>query len=470
MSDNQGDPSAPQNSVAFTGDTASVKANRMATLLGIEAAAREATSVRALAMHLVNDPRALTPFEQAFCVQRRYIGKFRTLAITAQADFNAHAPGVQMAEGLVTEICKLRNPEKPFSFGILDFKTDWQSEQQSYPFSQWVWLPVLSPIQDGDDKLLGGVLIARQTPWRDLDLVVLKRIADTYGHAWSLLEQKRKQATPRKHRRRIALLGAAVTAVAAMFIPVPYTVVAPAQIVAMDPTVLSAPIDGVIETVHVKPNESVDRDQTLVTFVDTTLRNNAQIATNELFLSQTRRTNTNRAAIVDAEQRRELAILDAERALAETKRAYANDLLDKIVIRAPQNGIVLFGDRETLSGKPVVTGERIMEIADPNRFEVLVEVAPGDAIALREGQTVKIYLDANPLKTLHGTMQRTNYIPTDGHAGQLAYTGYVTLNDPAPSLARIGLRGTAKLEAGRTALGFWLFRKPIAMVRRNLGV
>jgi hypothetical protein len=37
-------------------------------------------------------------------------------------------------------------------------------------------------------------------------------------------------------------------------------------------------------------------------------------------------------------------------------------------------------------------------------------------------------------------------------------------------LPRIGLRGTAKIYAGRVTLGYYLLRKPLAFVRRSLGV
>jgi hypothetical protein len=37
-------------------------------------------------------------------------------------------------------------------------------------------------------------------------------------------------------------------------------------------------------------------------------------------------------------------------------------------------------------------------------------------------------------------------------------------------LPRIGMRGTAKIYAGRVTLGYYLLRKPLAFLRRSLGV
>lgn len=470
MSDIPVEPPRAAHPIPFTGDQSAIKASRMATLLSIEAAARESSDMRALAMHLVNDPRTLTPFDQGFCVKRIAGEQFKSVAVTAQSDFNPHAPSIQMVERFAQEIAKTRNPEENFNFSVDALKTEWTSEQNAYPFRYWTWLPIISPIHYGEKKLLGGLLLARQTPWRDLDLVVLKRIVDTYAHAWALQKAHRKSTAPRtKHKFVIASL-IAIAAVAALFLPVAYTVVAPAQIIAANPTIISSPIDGVIDNVHVYPNQTVSDGDALVTFVDTSLRNNADVASSELFLAQARRANTNRAAIIDAEQRRDLAILDAERTIAATKRQYANELLANVKLNAPQAGIALFSDRAELSGKPVITGQKIMEIADPDLLEIMVEIAPGDAAALQVGQKVSVFLDANPLKPLRGRLQRANYIPSEGNGGQLVYKGFVTLDHPETPLARIGLRGTAKLDAGKTSLGFWLFRKPIAMARRHIGV
>ena len=40
----------------------------------------------------------------------------------------------------------------------------------------------------------------------------------------------------------------------------------------------------------------------------------------------------------------------------------------------------------------------------------------------------------------------------------------------AEGLPRIGLRGTAKVYAEQVSLGYYLLRKPIAFVRRSLGI
>jgi hypothetical protein len=75
----------------------------------------------------------------------------------------------------------------------------------------------------------------------------------------------------------------------------------------------------------------------------------------------------------------------------------------------------------------------------------------------------------DPLNTLRAKIERASYEATPQADGSLAYVIRAFL-EPGQGLPRIGLRGTAKIYAGRVALGYYLMRKPLAFVRRSLGV
>ena len=53
----------------------------------------------------------------------------------------------------------------------------------------------------------------------------------------------------------------------------------------------------------------------------------------------------------------------------------------------------------------------------------------------------------------------------------MAYEAYGHLNvDESQALPRIGTRGVAKIYGRTVPLGYWVFRRPITMVRQSLGV
>ncbi len=104
----------------------------------------------------------------------------------------------------------------------------------------------------------------------------------------------------------------------------------------------------------------------------------------------------------------------------------------------------MFADAERLTGRPVQTGERLMEIADPNQAELRIELAVGDAIALEPGADIALFLDSDPLQRHTARLERSAYEAQPTAGGQLAYRLDANFTEAPP---RIGLRGTAKISA-----------------------
>jgi hypothetical protein len=114
-------------------------------------------------------------------------------------------------------------------------------------------------------------------------------------------------------------------------------------------------------------------------------------------------------------------------------------------------------------------GEKVMMIADPSLIDVTVYLPPEDAVELEPGGRVEMLLHVNPLSSMTAEIERASYEAVIGPDGTLAYVIRARLL-PDQGLPRIGLRGTAKVYAGRVSLGYYLLRKPLAFVRRSLGV
>ena len=82
---------------------------------------------------------------------------------------------------------------------------------------------------------------------------------------------------------------------------------------------------------------------------------------------------------------------------------------------------------------------------------------------------MNLILHVDPLSSLQATIERASYDATLAPDGTLAYVVRARLK-PGQRLPRIGLRGTAKIYAGRVTLGYYLLRKPVAFLRRSIGV
>ncbi|CAK0754245.1 hypothetical protein CCP1ISM_5690001 [Azospirillaceae bacterium] len=173
-------------------------------------------------------------------------------------------------------------------------------------------------------------------------------------------------------------------------------------------------------------------------------------------------------AFQDPASQAALAVLQSQIALRRAEVAYAASLLERIEVRAERDGIAVFGDANELRGRPVMTGERVMTIADPASAEIAIALPAGDATILEPGAPVRMFLNVAPLEPVAATLYQSGYDVQMTAEGILAYRLKARL-DPGVAPPRIGLRGTAKLYGGETSLFQYLLRRPLAAVRRMIG-
>ena len=108
---------------------------------------------------------------------------------------------------------------------------------------------------------------------------------DIISVSYTHLDVYKRQAWSWARTSKLGLIAVSVIAVAGM-IPVPLTVLAPAEVVGTSPALVVAPIDGVIRDVLVAPGTYVDAGTKLVTFVDTKLRNDMEIASRAKMIAE----------------------------------------------------------------------------------------------------------------------------------------------------------------------------------------
>ena len=122
---------------------------------------------------------------------------------------------------------------------------------------------------------LGGLFVSRDEPWTEDDEYLLAQLVDSYATAWVNFIARRPWSSlvARRLFRRKFLLACLVLFVMAMFVPVPQTVLAPAEVVAEAPALVRSRLKGVIRQIHVQPNEAVNEGQLIVDLDDTDLRN-----------------------------------------------------------------------------------------------------------------------------------------------------------------------------------------------------
>ena len=251
-------------------------------------------------------------------------------------------------------------------------------------------------------------------------------------------------------------------------LPVQHSTLGPATVVAKDPLIVSAPIDGVIASIPVKPNQAATPGLVLLTYEDTNYRNEYAVAAQTLAVAHAELKKAMQGAFQDQKSKAEVALLKAKVDLASIKKDYAKEMLDHVYVSAEKEGMVLFNDPSELIGRPVSTGERLMEIAQTGKLMLRIELPVENNIDLSLGAPVKVYLDINPVSSINAIVTYISFRAEVAPGDILIYRIDAEFTEKIENL-RIGWQGTAKIYGNSVNLFFYLFRRPLAAARQYLG-
>ena len=322
-----------------------------------------------------------------------------------------------------------------------------------------------------EGKKLGGLFFSRTEPFSESDQAVAQWMALSVAFAYWGWEQAHKPVRRWIERRSTKLLAVAAVAFVTMlaFAPVRLNAIASAEITPRKPYHISAPVEGVVDSIKVQPNETVSADQLLAVLDDTSTRNRLAVSEKALEITKADYQRAVNKAFGDEASRSEINVLEGKIKEKAAEVVYLSELLKVLRITAPQGGIAIFNDTEEWRGRPVQPGERIMTLADPSLVLVTIYVSPDDAVQLEVGAEVTVILNIDPLSPLKARITQTSYEATLMPDNTLAYNVKAELV-PGSTLPRIGLKGSAKVYAEEVSLGYYLFRKPILFLRKTFGI
>ena len=435
------------------------------TLLQLELQARMAGSIKELQFLTVNEPRRLLPYRQAFLFRASATPRKPCRLETASSVpvIQRDAPLAQWLERMLHHNREQGDAPKTQRFSEEDCSPDLKAEWKEFSFAHVLWCPfVLS-----DQTFLGGLWLAKEVPWKDSEATVAQRLSDTYAHAWGALVGKKPISAKQGISRYwlwLAFLGAIIT----MALPVHMSTLAPVEIVAKDSAIVSAPMDGIIAEILAPPNTTIQKGQTIFLYEDTNLRSAYEVAEQNRSKAIAEYRKATQEAFSAIENEAHVPLLKAEVQLRETELDYALERLEQVEVKATKTGLLLYSDQSDWIGRPIEAGERIMEIADPGKIELAIELPVVDAIVLKEHASIDVFLDAKPLETLAATLTHASYQAVPLPEQILAYKVTGTLQHISPDI-RIGWRGTAKIYGKKTTVFFLLFRRPISTARQYLG-
>lgn len=438
--------------------------DNLATLLQLEAEARRAESEKALQFLMVNETRRLINYRQAFVITTAGAGSHRVEAASSLSIIDPNVPFVTWLESTVNKLPPGASPTAAQKVDETSLEPTEASRFKEFSLPYAIYCPL--PLHDGQS--IGGVWLARETPWSDHEIVLLERLCETYAHAWSALMNPGQLRRPRVRKNWI-ISAIVVVLLLVSLIPVRMSTIAPVEVVALNPVIVSAPIDGVIKRLAQPPNTAVKQGDLVFAYEDTNHRAAYQLARRSFDVATAQLRKATQGAFQDEAFKGQVALLAAELSLKQTELEYAAELLKQVEVTASIDGLLVYADQADWAGKPVAIGEKIMEIVDPQRVKFRIYLPVDDAIALVDEGDVAIFLHADPLTSIKAKITHASFRAEPTPAGVLAYRVDAQMIN-ANEQARIGLQGSARIYGEKVSLFFYVFRRPISAVRQFLGL
>lgn len=441
--------------------------DKLLTLLNLKKLVMEAGNEDEAAFHIVNKTHTLVAYDQAILL-RYYDVSLKAVAVSGNAVIDPTGPHASLLQSILPQITPPSAGKKAPQ--VHDIKPQHISSQDKDK-----WSVIARPhnivliLETTKEGRMGCVFLQRQKPFSDAERTLLGELTNGYSSALALhiLRSKSLRFSSLSLNSKTKKIIAAAL-VLAFFMPVKLTITAPAEIVAEDSKAITAPFQGMIDDISVSPGDIVQKGDTLISMDREALRAEAASASQALELARISLSRTRREALADPQKKAEISALEAKIESRQIEFDYAQDLLNRSILTSPQNGVAVFSDTNSLNGKPVGAGEKIMMIANPQTLELLVRVPVDAMIPLKENAKISFYANAAPLR---------------GYAGEALNAGYQASADPDGLMTyklraglqrhddlRIGWKGNAKIYGNWTILGYSLLRRPLIALRNMTGL
>ena len=438
-------------------------------LIDLKSQAYKLDSAKELAIFACNSPHQLHRYFQAVSWQRNKLNKIEILAVSGVSNVEKNAPIVRFLVHLIDKALSFEKNHTPLLFNPKAIKNTELKEQWNEflpPYCQW--LPYVN-----NDKPEAGLIIFHEkkvTPECHKAFITLTK---TFEYIWYNFSENRKKQfglIAKFTRSGVQKLAVIALIVAILSIPVRESALAPASVVPTKPIIVSSSISGVIQDIHVNPNDFVKKGDLLVSLDADELTSDLDVATKELASAKTEFLIASQRSFNQEDARAEVNLLQSKVEGAELNVERAQSLLDRSRIYAVQDGLAIYTDKFEFLGQTVNIGQRIMLIADVDAVEIDIYMPVGDTIDFKVDDEVSLFLNTDPTNPIKAKLRQTSYEPRNRDNGDYVFHLKAQF-DSNEYQGRIGWAGTAKVySSSKLSLFMYFFRRPISTVRRFLGI
>lgn len=476
--------SFPKKTVAeVTGDSPPTPPEQASTTLhnqpALKALAKASpfSSTKEFGFSLVNSLCAQLQAEQVFFgVERGQ--KIVIEAISGVPDFKASSPGVDAVRQSMEECLDRAD--------TCVAQTNRPAESQSAPIhQQWSMASRNScvcsiPLKDG--ATVAGIVSVRRSGERPFTKEMLNQVGQLFtGYGAALRTVERANRSPQSQlknaitdsmrhilksgtwARRVVLLTFLCGVAWFFFGTMTYRPVCRTRVTAADLQHFSAPFDGKLTAVHVRPGQMVKAGQVLVEFDTTDLRFERNSLLREIEATRV----DLRQAIGDNDLPR-AALARSRINVLEVQTAGLDRRISDAVVRAPADGTVVLSDLEQRVGQLFSLGDEILQFAGNGDWLLEIEIPDDIANFVATKQTGTFAASSFPTEKQAFTVRHI-----DGAATIVEQRNVFIARAPLesrPAWMRTGMEGTARLNTTKRPIWWVALHRVVDWARINFWV
>jgi hypothetical protein len=143
--------------------------------------------------------------------------------------------------------------------------------------------------------------------------------------------------------------------------------------------------------------------------------------------------------------------------------------VDRLEVRAPIDGTLMFDNPHEWRGRPVQVGQRLMMMVDPSKTKLRIWLPDSDNIDFDRDTALTVILDHDPRSSRPARLRFLASHSQVGRDGKPYFRAEADWVNPEARV-KMGLQGTAVLYGQRVSLAYWLLRRPLATIRKYVGI
>ena len=442
--------------------------NQLTVIQQITLKAFKAKTSQNLNFIILNDTYHVMPYDLAGLWKINSNGS-TLLGVSGQTTYTTQSDIVQHWKDTLTDLKESGTYKVLSTEDFPHLKENWKKSKTNEN-SSVLWLPI---IRQGQETI--GLWLEK---WEDPQGVIFKnnmKIIDAhlipgYAVAWENLNPTSWYKRFKKYfnRKTLSFLLPFIVLLF-LLIRVPLRIVAPCEVVPKDFYIVTAPLNGIIAKVDVKPGQQIKQGEALYEYDPRVPTQELKIAEKQVLLMNA---EINRATAVSVEEHQssgDLATGNIKLQKAELDLAFAQNNFKELTGKAPISGVALIDNPDEWQGKPVKLGEKILLIANPDQTKVRMWIPESDNIQIDKTIPVRIYLNPNPEINYY---VKLNFISheanlTDKHISSFEAEGEWIGED---NKAKLGVKGSAVLYGEKVSLLYYILRKPLSTLREFTGL